>query len=466
MKIFYYVPEIASAVGGEILRYSSRPVQSVSFDSRTVTYNSLFIPLCGVNTDGHTFLNSAIENGASCAFFNPHKNSISALPQGDYSIIAVSDPQVALGKFAAYHRNHLSATILALTGSVGKTTTKQFLQAVFSQAGKTGATPGNYNNEIGVPFTLLSMPKDIEYGIVEMGMSALHEIEYLSKITSPDVALITNIGTAHIGGLGSREKIAQAKLEILAGLSSDGLLIINGDEPLLKSTKHCITVGVENSEVDYQLQDYRITDTGSAFRIKEHGTIQEIFIPVMGQHMAINATFAYAAGRELGLSIPKILHGLQNYKGESMRQQIHCFSKIQVFEDCYNASKESMCSALTFLSQLGKKENRRTVAILGDILEAGEYSDQLHHEVGLHLIQTKIPVLFTIGKNAARISETVQKEASSVQTFHFEDQNMESFAQLITREILPNDLILLKGSRGMHLEKLLPFLKRKGERLS
>ncbi len=463
MKFSYDAHEIAKAVDGQILRYHTKKIQSISFDSRQLSKNSLFVPLCGTKQDGHCFINAAIRSGACAVILDPQKANISSLLSGDYSIIAVSDPQRALAQFAAYHRRQLSAKIIGLTGSVGKTTTKQFLHSVFSQAGKTTSTPGNYNNEIGVPMTLLSMSSATDYGIVEMGMSALHEIESLSRWASPDMAIITNIGTSHIESLGSRENIARAKLEICLGLRPGGTVLIYGDEPLLFGIPNSITIGKKNPNADYLLENYRMTDCGSAFSIRQGNHVQEVTLSVPGLHMAMDAAFAYAAGREFGLSVSQILTGLQAYQGAAMRQQIHRYFDIQVIEDCYNASKESMCAALTLLAELKKKDHCRTVAILGDILEAGSYAELFHRQVGAHCAKMKIDVLFTFGEKSSYLSETVKKMSHHTKVMHFSGDDFALFAHSVTELLLPNDLILLKGSRGMHLERLLPFFQKRGD---
>ncbi len=450
----YDATTVCQAVNGRIHKKSARPIQDTVIHTASVQENTLFIPLHGTRTDGHQFIEDAIRKGASAVFFEKDKLDPSPLPDGDYTAIEVDDTLLALGSFAAFHRTQCHCFVIGVTGSVGKTTTKQFLHAIFSSCAKTVATHENYNNEIGVPLTLLSISPHDAYAIVEMGMSAFGEISYLSKMVQPDLAIITNIGTSHLGKLGSRKNIARAKSEILDGLRSGGKLIVDGDEPLLSHLPNKITVSRKDPTCDYTLCDYLAIKDTSTFRIqhRKQSTLCALF--AAGEHCAYDATLAFAVAKEVGICESIIVEGLRHYHPSAMRQVLHQVNGRTIIEDCYNASYESMIAALRFTRDYATQTDRKAVAILGDMLELGNDSPSTHRAIGMFASQIGIQALYACGEYA---TETIRgfSKTTDAQSAVFECDDIDSLLTLLPKE---DAVILLKGSHALHLERLLPSL--------
>ncbi len=459
MYNYSYSAEIVCAsVSGKLTKRSLRPIRTTTIHTDAVCDGALFVALRGAHSDGHAHIATAIARGASAVFYDPRILDPECLPEGDYSAIAVEDTQKALGAFAAYHRLQCHCFVIGITGSVGKTTTKQLLYAIFSQVARTVATYENYNNEIGVPLTLLSISQNDSYAIVEMGMSALGEISYLSRLVQPDVAIITNVGTAHLGKLGSRQKIAQAKAEILDGLRSGGKLIINGDEPLLSHLPNAIRVSAK-ADADYRLSNYASFGNVSTFEVKngKEKTLCSLFS--VGSHCAFDATLAFACAKEAGICSRVITEGLRHYRPCAMRQSLRPFGPYLLFEDCYNASYESMRAALQTFSDYAKQQNRRAVAILGDMLELGNDSPAWHKKIGKFASQCGVCTLIAFGDYANDYADGFLQADPSLKCLLFQSIDYSHQSAKIKKELKENDVILLKGSRALHLEQLLPYLE-------
>ncbi len=454
----YSADVICAAINGVMQKFSTRPICTCAIHSDKVCSNALFVAISGTHTDGHCYIQDAIARGASCIFYTPSQLK-AALPDGDYTAIAVDDTVGALGAFAAYHRLQCHCFVIGVTGSVGKTTTKQLLYAIFSQVARTVATHENYNNELGVPLTLLSISQNDAYAIVEMGMSDLGEISYLSRMTQPDIAVITNIGTAHLGKLGSRAKIAQAKLEILDGLRAGGKLLIDGDEPLLSHLPNAVTVSRGNRHCDYAMTEYHSFGDYVTFAIHHNACSTPCTLFAYGTHTAYDATLAFAVAKEAGICERIIVEGLRHFQPCAMRQTLHPFGSYLLFEDCYNASYESVLSAIETVCHYAKENGNRPIAVLGDMLELGASSSAMHRSVGQFAAQCGMDALFAFGEFATDTANGFSSITPNRICVTFPILDYETQGRTVKRFLKEKDLILLKGSRALHLERLLPHLQ-------
>ena len=449
------VEELARMCGGKIVGSTDKKITAITTDSRDICGGALFVAIKGEHFDGNNYLNAAHESGAVCSLAE-------RVPEGFAGCAIVCEStKIALGKIAKAYKDRIAPLTVAVTGSVGKTTTKEFIYAVLSEKYKTLKTEGNFNSDIGLPMTLLGLSEDDSAAILEMGMSAKGEIEYLSKIASPRIAVITNIGSSHIGLLGSREAIRDAKLEIREGLLKDGTLILNGDEPLLAGIEGAIYVSFENENAEYYISGIVEGENGTAFDLSVKGNKYEsVLIPTVGEHNVLNAAYAFAVGSAAGLGEFEIRRGLLKYKSADMRQQIYNKGGKVILEDCYNASPESMIAAIKVLSGIAARKGGRKVAVLGDMRELGSYSKEEHRKVGAAVAAYSIDLLFTIGKDAKEIAESalyfgLEKE----NVYVFEDiDDVERIGKAIADVTGPSDVILFKASRAVALERVAKYI--------
>ncbi|NPC91596.1 UDP-N-acetylmuramoyl-tripeptide--D-alanyl-D-alanine ligase [Bacillus sp. WMMC1349] len=448
------VEEIASMAEGILLddTFSGCMVKGVSTDSRRLAKEQLFIPLTGERFNGHAFVKQAFQEGVAAVLWNRDEPNP---PQG-HAVIVVDDTLKALQRLAKAYREQLQIKVIGVTGSNGKTTTKDMIHAVLQTVYRVHKTEGNYNNHIGLPLTLLAMPEDTDIAVLEMGMSAKGEIEFLSRLARPDAAVITNIGESHLQDLGSREGIAEAKLEIVSGLSKDGTLIYIGDEPLL--SKNLVnppyktkTFG-EDPAFDYQLEKMKQTDQGTAFDVK--GIDNHFYIPVLGKHNVKNALAAIAVGDLFGITDDKLEEGLKNIKVTGMRLELmKTSSGLAIINDAYNASPTSMKAAIELVEQLtgyGKK-----IVVLGDMLELGEQERTFHEGIGKAINQDAIDLVFTYGELSEYIAKGALQTFPENRVFHFRREQKENLKQLLSEKAEAGDLILVKASRGMKLEDVI-----------
>lgn len=435
--------EIAKATGGRLIygNADSR-ITSVSCDSRELEEGSLYIPIKGERFDGHSFICDACKKGISgylCSDGQINETSSFA--------IMVADTRKALLDLASYYRDLFTVKLVGLTGSVGKTTTKEFIASVLQRGLNTLATKGNFNNDIGVPLTLFGLNENHEAAVVEMGMSNFGEIEVLTKCAKPDIAVITNIGTSHIEFLGSQEGILKAKTEIFAGLSPDGKVVLNGDDPYLWSLKGTLCfetyyIGIENKECDFVATDIVSNEYGSLFKCDG----REYRINPVGSHNIYNALVSIAVGSLLGLSYEKIYAGVKAYTPDGIRQNIINTKKgFKLINDCYNSSPQSVKAALGVLETLSAK---RRVAVLGSIGELGDKSEELHREVGRDVASSKADVLITVGEDAKFIAN----EADNKEVYVFE--NTKDCADFLKSFLKKDDAVLVKASRFMKFETI------------
>ncbi len=452
---------IARACGG-ILVGKDRTLRAVCTDSREVDEGTMFVALRGARTDGHQYIPMAVEKGC-CAVLCE-----SWLPCGEASAVIVKNTEHALSLMAQDYLDAYRIPCVAVTGSVGKTTTKEFVAGVLSVSHPTYKTAGNYNSTIGMPLSALEIGPSHHAAVFEMGMSGQGEIRRMSLAAKPDIAIITNIGSAHLEYLETRENIAKAKLEIAQGLRKGGLLLVNGDEPLLrgiaaKDYRVC-TVSLDG-DGDYRgcnivLHPSRECTTFDL--CTPQGTIRDFEIPAVGKHMVYDAIFAYVVGCELGMTEEQIRRGLATYRSGGLRQRLLPMGEITVLEDCYNAAPESMRAALYVLGSFARERHCRSVAVLGDMRELGVESRYLHEQIGVYAVEQGISVLLTLGELGASIAEGAMGAGlpdSSV-LMHRDLSDLESAAHLLKSYLEPGDMILVKASRSVAAERLIEALRR------
>ena len=337
-----------------------------------------------------------------------------------------------------------------------KTSTKEMIASVLQEKFKIAKTQGNYNNHIGVPLTILGWREDIEAAVVEMGMNHFGEISILTKIVKPTIAVITNIGTAHIGILGSRENILKAKLEILEGLNNKGKIVLNNDNDLLNNCDikkyEKITYGIKN-ESNYIAENIKIKENGSRYEIKIENKKHEIKVPISGEHFIYNSLCAIAIGKELNIDIKKIICGIKKFEVTGKRNEIKEINNIKIINDYYNASYDSMKSSLEVLKEIKAK---RKIAILGDMLELGEFSEELHRKVGKEVAKNNINILITVGNFSKKIAEEASNQGiKEVYKFNTNKECIENIKNIIKKE----DCILLKASNAMNFEEISNYLQ-------
>jgi len=433
--------EIADAVGGRLLRSDgTAQISEVSIDSRSVDGATLFVALKGERFDGHDFLHDVFQRGGV---------AISQKDIGEGAMILVEDTRLALGALAKYYRSKFGLPVIGVTGSVGKTSTRGMIECVLSTAGEICATRGNLNNDIGLPRTLLTLRPAHRFAVIEMGMNHAGEIRYLTRITRPDIAVITNIGTAHIGNLGSREGILRAKLEILEGLPPKGLALLNGDDGMLFAQKNklpfrAVSYGIHNAACDLLAERVICGAMESKFYV--NGDMFIVHAP--GEHHVYNALAAIAVGLEFRLPVSDIQTGVGAFRPSGMRQAIIETGGVRMIEDCYNANADSMEAALAVLAASGA--GGRKIAVLGDMYELGEFTEPEHRRVGDCAARHHIDLLITVGEYARFISEQAKKNGVPVIQA---GANQEALAAVL--DILKEqDTVLVKASRGARFEEI------------
>lgn len=447
------IPEIAAAVGGVWLdpREESPLITAVCTDSRAITPGCLFLPWVGERFDGHDFIDSALDAGAAGCF-------CARLPETlrpDKCYIQVQDTRLALGDLASAYREKFPIPFIQVTGSVGKTTTKEMLSAVLGAKLRVLKTPENFNNDIGTPLTLLGLGPEHQAAVIETGMNHFGEIEYLGRMVRPDIAVISNIGDAHIEFLGSREGILQAKCEIFDHLREGGLAVLNGDDPLLNTVEPPFrTVRCGHSEHC----GARITDLldrgveGITCTVVTEQDAYPLAIPAPGEHMAYSAAIAVAVGEELGLSREEIVRGAAAYTPSGSRMRVVRLPQDRILlDDCYNANPQSVTAALEVLA---KTACERRVAVLGDMGELGELTGQAHYNVGALAAMLGIDFVAAIGEKAARIADGASDNGGEV--YHFATKE-EALAEL-HQQLQSGTAMLVKASHAMHFDVLVEQL--------
>ncbi len=442
--------QAAQWCGGKINeKYKDVTFLGANNDTRKLEAGQLFVALKGVR-DGHDFIPAALEKGAS-AVLCTHCD-------GDFPAIVVEDTRIALGDIARAERQRLGVQVVGITGSVGKSTTKEMTAAVLSTTYRVSKTPVNHNNDIGMPMAILAMPEDTQVAVLEMGMNHFREIAYLSGIAKPDIAVIVNIGRMHIEHLGSMEGILQAKLEILEGMSKQGRIVLNGDDSLLwnlhKTQENATYFGLQNTECTVFGSNATAGDATLSFDVQYMGRKYPIRLMLEGEHYVSDALAAVAVGMHMDVAPEKIQQALAQFRNMEGRQEIFETHGYTIIKDCYNAGPESMAASL---SVLGAKKGRK-IAVLGDMLELGSCTQAEHYKVG-RLAAEYADMLFAFGPNSERMFKgaiTGGMAHSAARAF----ENRQLLVDTLKQQVKPGDVLLFKGSRGMRMETVLEqFLK-------
>lgn len=425
------------------------PIQSVVTDSRKVAPGCVFVCFPGERVDGHTFAAAAYKNGAEYIIANHPVDGVPA-----ERTVLVADSARAMIRMASNYRMLFNPKMIGVTGSVGKTTTKEFCYAVLSAFGNTLKTEGNQNNDIGVPNTLFRLDNDTEYAVVEMGMDHTGEIERLTRCTRPSAGIITMIGVSHLENLGTRENILKAKMEICVGLPDSAPLALNADNDLLPTAQvparlQAVWFGIDAENVDVRATDITTGTDGTTFKIvdKAYGTFNS-FIPTAGVHTVYDALAAYAAATRLGLDAARCAAALATYQTTGMRQHIVEKGGVTFVEDCYNASPDSMKAALSVLKAL---PNARKIALLGDMLELGDASEDGHRHTGEWAADAGVEAVIAYGPRSEAMAQAARERG--VTTVHC--QTAEEVLQYLRQFVRPGDAVLAKASHAMGLEQLL-----------
>ena len=460
--------EIVSAMGGIVLAGSIRTrVRRICTDSRVARQGDLFIALQGDTFDGHQFVKDVLGRGVTGMVVTESmgKKALSAISATRQPrtgavpfVVGVADTTRAYQDLATFHRQRFQIPVIAITGSNGKTTTKEMVAGVLRERWTVLKTEGNFNNRVGVPHTLLRLTKRHRVAVVEMGVDAEDQTTRLCNIVKPTLGVITNIGPDHLQSFGSLEGSAHAKAELLACLPHDGTVVLNADDHFygfLKQQTHCqaMSFGM-NARSHIRASDIYAHGRQTTFRVHRRGRIQSnhMALHVHGHHNVSNALAAVAIGQALGVSMAKIAAGLARFRPVAMRSQITSMHGLTIIEDCYNANPASMKAAVTLLKELGK--GTQTIAVLGDMSELGQYARAMHRDVGVYVAAQFVSSLIVcgaLGKEIARGAKSRGMAASSI----FQTATPSQATRVLQENALPGDVVLLKASRGMQLERVL-----------
>ncbi|MDO4860691.1 MAG: UDP-N-acetylmuramoyl-tripeptide--D-alanyl-D-alanine ligase [Bacillota bacterium] len=459
-----YIRQIAEGVKGQVRAGSSDGlVTGISTDSRTAGEGDLFFPLKGERFDAHDFIPQALKQGCR-SFVVSRKDSLDMLKKAEgVNVIETADTTKALQDLSSYYLDMLGIRKIAVTGSTGKTTTRDMIKCILGTKYKTYSNEGNFNNHIGVPLTILSIDEDAEMGVFEMGMDKFGEIHALVDIVRPDTGVITNIGVSHIENLGSRDGIFKAKMEITDYFDEKNTLVVYEDDEYLNRDRidgnyRLITAG-RNGRCDFivsHLEDRGID--GIRFMLEHDEEAQMFELPVPGAHNAYNAAVAAAAASLEGITLKEAEQALRNLELTDKRLTVRTNDGIKVIDDTYNASPSSMKSAL---DALASTNGIRRVAILGDMFELGEDSPRFHREVGQHAAGCGLDLLITVGELSANIREGALETMDENKVMHFEKK--EDFMKEMNNIIDRGDVILVKGSNGMGMFDIVDLIMERQE---
>nr|WP_300004903.1 UDP-N-acetylmuramoyl-tripeptide--D-alanyl-D-alanine ligase [Tissierella sp.] len=438
-------------------KFYERSIEGVSNDTRNISKGNLYVPIIGENFDGHDFLNLAIENGAVASLWQKDI----PLPEQDFPLIIVNDTLLALQSLSKNYRDSLGdIKIIGITGSNGKTSTKDIMDGIISSRFKTQKTRGNLNNHIGVPLTLLDLQEDTEVAIVEMGTDGFGQIETITKLASPDIAMITNIGPSHLDLLKTTENVARAKFEILDGLKKDGLFIYNNDDLVLKEVikeynifQKTLTFGKSDFS-DFRVELIKEGIDGIDFMVFEGSESHKLHIPMLGRHNIYNAAVSIATARELGLNYEDIQKGLYNINATEMRNEIIKTQNFDILNDAYKSNPDSLLAALDTLYSIEGYKHKAVV--LGDMVDLGDHVVSLHKEIGPKIDNNKIDKIFTIGSLAEHIGKSALVNFKAESIYHSETKDQ--LVQTILENIEKDTLLLVKASRSVALEDVIARL--------
>lgn len=436
---------------------SDKYICGVSIDSRKVYENNLFVPIKGMTTNGHSYVNDAIKSGAAATLWNRDEPD----PPSGIAVILVDDTVKALQDLACFYRNKLKAKIVGVTGSNGKTSTKDITASILSQKFKTQKTMGNYNTEIGVPYTLLSLDEDCEAAVIEMGMERKGEIDFLTRLVQPDVGIITSVGLVHIDNFPSIEEIAKAKLEIVNGIKDNGLFIYFGDDPLIENIVNNTeirksirrqTFGIKEFNT-LHLKSFKEDLSGITFTVNDE-RFDELYADMLGKHQSLNSMAAILAAEELGMTPEEIRQGLLKIEKTGLRNEIIKINKCTILNDCYKSNPVSINAALEIF---GLIQSQKKIVVLGDMLGYREMSRDMHYNVGRDLASHNIDELVTIGQEAKYMAEGARENTDIKDIIEFDTK--EDATEHLKKYLNADCSILIKGSRFLKLEYIANTLK-------
>lgn len=451
--------EIEKMVSASNLKeeYSDICIRGISIDTRKIKDNQLFIPIIGENFNGHSFINEAIKGGAIAALWNKDE----PIPDTNFPFILVEDTIIALQELAKKYREELDTKVIGITGSNGKTSTKDILDGVLSTQFKTHKTMGNLNNELGVPLTLLELDEDTEIAIIEMGTQDFGEISLLTSIAKPDIAMITSIGDAHLEDLKTNENVAIAKLEILEGLNPEGLFIYFGDDPILEKevpkiniNQQILTYGIEGSN-NYQCKLDKMDDKSISFELIKPSP-NTFFVPLLGKQHMYNTMAAIIVARYFNVSDDCIKEGLNHVNLTGMRNALVQANGFTILDDSYKSNPASLLVALDTLYSLNPYKQK--IVVLGDMQGLGDKEIQMHEDMGLKIDPSEVDYIFTIGPISKYLGEAAKENFHEDKVISC-NSNSELMEEL-KKVVLPKSLILVKASRAFGLEDIVDGLQK------
>lgn len=449
------IGEILKATNGTLLSGdTNQTINSVCIDSRKATKNCLFIALKGEKTDGHNFIRNAVDLGAEVCLI---EKNYAIDKEIKCCLIEVDSTLEGLQNLATYYRNKFSIPVIGVTGSVGKTTTKEMISVILEETLNVLKTQGNYNGQIGLPLTIFNLDSSHDIAVLEMGISEFGEMDRLRKIANPDVGVITNVGVSHVENFGTVENTCSEKLKIVSG--KDKKLYVNFDSPLLSNTQDktdatVIPFGI-NGAYPYKCEEIYSSKYETSFVLSTEELKENIIIPCLGIHNVYNALAAISVALDMGIHLEDIKSGLLKFKNVAMRQQILNINDITLIDDSYNASPDSVKSSVSILKNISS--DGKNIVVIADMLELGERSQEIHFETGRYIAMEKIDYLITIGENSKYLSEGAKSINQDIFTSHCDNNNkaFEKIKNIIDR----GDKILIKGSRGMYTDEIVEKIK-------
>ncbi|MBF8982245.1 UDP-N-acetylmuramoyl-tripeptide--D-alanyl-D-alanine ligase [Lutibacter sp. B2] len=458
------IHEVMNATKGILIQGNdNKIIEGISTDSRSIRNNDLFIPIVGEMFDGHDFIQSAINQNPICILVNSSYNKCWSNYK-DLVIIQVKDTLKGFHDIARYYKSKFNIPTIAVTGSTGKTTTKEMIYEVLSQKYKVLKNKGNFNNHIGLPKTVFELDQSHEIAIFEMGMSGFGEIDTLASIVKPDVSVISNIGLSHIEHLGSQENIRKAKMEVVNYFDESSTLIINGDDLFLQEVKEnhntykCLSIGFED-DCDFRaIIKKDMYAEGIIFEVDYNQHKETYSLKVAGKHNVYNALCAIAVGILFKVDIESITKAISSFEGSDMRLHVkNAKNNITIIDDTYNASPDSMKAAINVLGTIAPE---RTIAVLGDMLEMGEYAKAGHYNVGCEVGKNNLDLLITVGKESENIKVGAIKNGLEDKNAFSCKENKEVI-KILEKILKENDTILVKGSRGMKMEQIVHYIQER-----
>ncbi|GIX48726.1 MAG: UDP-N-acetylmuramoyl-tripeptide--D-alanyl-D-alanine ligase [Candidatus Tectimicrobiota bacterium] len=445
--------------------HPQQEVRGVSTDSRTLRAGELFVALPGARFDGHQFIAEAVRRGARAVIVAAARAAALPPVPAEVAVVVVADPLAALQALAQARRGTYGGTVIAVTGSNGKTTVKEMTAAVLQTHYPTFKAPASYNNHIGVPLALLQLPSTAQMAVFELGMNHLGEIRRLCELVQPHVGVLTNIGLAHVGYLGSIERIQEAKGELIEALDASSVAVVNADDPRTlalgrRARGRLVTFG---QAVTAEVRGRLLHDAGlDGFRclLELQGTAWEVHVPLPGRHNLSNALAAAAVGLALAVPPARIVAGLEAYRGVPGRLTVHRLGEVVVVDDTYNANPQSMQAALAFVQRL--EGAGRRLAVLGDMLELGEAAPALHAEIGAVAARSGLAYLITVGPLARHMAEGAAAAGMPRPRIVCVEDHEAALA-VLRRLLEAGDVVLVKGSRGMAMERVVQGLGAQGK---